>query len=177
MRTVVLTKEFFKINSVTYKDAIPTLLNGRACPVHEYTIFSSLDEWFAYAKTQDSMCGRVVHSQYLSFYVPTHMIHLNSTMPIHSTPKPTRRNIWIRDGKKCAYCGVPLAYDKATVDHVFPSSKGGKTKWNNVVISCASCNNSKSDTYLNDLPMQLRIIPRAPSWMELINKNNTFGFV
>lgn len=42
----------------------------------------------------------------------------------------------------CAYCGRSKP---ATLDHVFPKSKGGLTVRHNLVASCADCNLKKSD--------------------------------
>jgi 5-methylcytosine-specific restriction endonuclease McrA len=48
---------------------------------------------------------------------------------------------------KCAYCGCPMTRDnaptRAAVDHVTPLSGGGRTRYKNVVASCASCNTRK----------------------------------
>lgn len=40
----------------------------------------------------------------------------------------------------CAYCGTEKWRD---IDHVFPTSKGGKHEISNVVPACASCNSTK----------------------------------
>ena len=43
----------------------------------------------------------------------------------------------------CKYCGTTLKRDEATVDHLFPICRGGKTNENNLCISCKSCNREK----------------------------------
>lgn len=177
MQTIVLTKEFFRLRKIQYTDAIGALLSGRAKPVHGYTIFYSLNDWFKYARGIEELNTRVVRSVDIIFYVPEFMVFLNSSMPLGSTPNPTRTNIWLRDSKKCAYCGVELEYSASTVDHVIPTAKGGKHKWDNIAISCKSCNNKKGDKYLEDTDLRLRVELRAPSWMELIAKRDKFGFV
>lgn len=42
----------------------------------------------------------------------------------------------------CAYCGKRPWTD---IDHIFPTSKGGKHEIKNVAPACRSCNSSKSD--------------------------------
>lgn len=45
--------------------------------------------------------------------------------------------------KKCHYCGCDVDLGTSTLDHIIPKSKGGRTKGNNLVISCAPCNLAK----------------------------------
>jgi len=52
---------------------------------------------------------------------------------------------------KCAYCGRKQSRGvKLTKDHVVPVSKGGKTVRENIVVSCARCNSSKSDSDMEE---------------------------
>ena len=48
-------------------------------------------------------------------------------------------------GRRCVYCGSPLEYDVATLDHVHPLSHGGAHAPGNVVLACGSCNRLKGD--------------------------------
>src|SRR5688500_10039426 len=52
----------------------------------------------------------------------------------------TRRNVLLRDGHTCHYCGTEGAGRELTIDHVVPRSRGGRTAWENVVTACGSCN-------------------------------------
>ena len=52
----------------------------------------------------------------------------------------------VRDcGRRCVYCGNPLNLETATLDHVFPLSKGGAHSPGNLVSACAACNRLKGD--------------------------------
>lgn len=51
----------------------------------------------------------------------------------------------IKDSSKCYYCSTPLCRDKATLDHMYPRNLGGPTLPNNLCISCADCNNTKTN--------------------------------
>ena len=44
------------------------------------------------------------------------------------------------------------------MDHVIPKSKGGKTDWNNLVVSCSRCNTKKSDSLLGETNLKLKPI-------------------
>jgi len=80
----------------------------------------------------------------------------------HKTPLVSlhRRNIFIRDGFQCQYCG---AKDNLTVDHVVPASKGGPWTWENLTTACAKCNNKKGDKPLQKSGLKLRTTPKAPT--------------
>ena len=69
--------------------------------------------------------------------------------------KPTRKNLYIRDRGTCQYCGDHLTYEKSTIDHVLPKSKGGLDLWNNIVLSCAPCNYKKGNKLLAESGLKL----------------------
>lgn len=73
---------------------------------------------------------------------------------------PSKRNLWVRDGGKCAYCGCHLTVGSVTKDHVMPTSRGGKDVLTNVVASCWMCNNIKADRTPKEAGMTLRVEPR-----------------
>lgn len=62
--------------------------------------------------------------------------------------KSKRQRIWEQTNGHCWYCGIPLTLSETTVDHVIPISKNGTHKIDNLVASCASCNNAKGDETL-----------------------------
>ncbi|GLI63673.1 hypothetical protein VaNZ11_006711 [Volvox africanus] len=76
----------------------------------------------------------------------------------------TRRNIMVRDGFCCQYCG---SRRDLTLDHVHPVSKGGKETWENLVTACMRCNQKKSDRTLRDLGWKLRRQPKEPTPFEI----------
>lgn len=57
----------------------------------------------------------------------------------------TKSSIYIRDRGKCQYCAEPVHKHEMTLDHILPTSKGGKHSWDNVCLACRSCNSRKSD--------------------------------
>ena len=46
-------------------------------------------------------------------------------------------------GRRCVYCGTSLGLDIATLDHVYPLSRGGNHAPGNLVAACQSCNQLK----------------------------------
>lgn len=57
-------------------------------------------------------------------------------IPVH-----VRSLIFERDGKVCAYCGSTAG--PFHIDHIFPASRGGHSRPDNLVVACATCNLSK----------------------------------
>lgn len=52
----------------------------------------------------------------------------------------------------CKYCKNPVSRHmldgddlKATIDHIIPLAKGGKSSYNNLVLSCFRCNQNRSE--------------------------------
>jgi 5-methylcytosine-specific restriction endonuclease McrA len=75
--------------------------------------------------------------------------------------KITRRAVFARDHWTCQYCGGERG--KLTVDHVIPRSKGGATRWENIVTCCAPCNRRKGDRLPGQVDMLPLRRPKAPS--------------
>lgn len=49
---------------------------------------------------------------------------------------------------RCFYCGCSI-WERYTIDHVIPLSKGGSNKVKNIVLACESCNHEKGDRLLD----------------------------
>lgn len=85
---------------------------------------------------------------------------------VHKKWKPPRfrkRVLFNRDHWCCQYCGVELTHESITVDHIIPSSRGGRTSWLNCVASCKQCNRTKGNKTPDEANMHLRCKPREPS--------------
>lgn len=63
----------------------------------------------------------------------------------HTMQVLSRKNIYLRDGNQCQYCGVVFAVGKLTLDHVVPQAQGGKSEWSNLVAACMADNHAKAD--------------------------------
>jgi 5-methylcytosine-specific restriction endonuclease McrA len=80
----------------------------------------------------------------------------------------SKSGVFTRDNYVCMYCGKHLNAKTATVDHVLPTSKGGKNNFLNCVTSCKPCNSWKSDKLLSQTNMQLIKHPTHPSFSEFM---------
>ena len=79
----------------------------------------------------------------------------------------SKRGVFYRDLYTCQYCG--LKNQKMTIDHVIPSSRGGKSKYDNCVTSCLKCNTTKNDRTPKEAGMFLLKYPTQPTIMEFMN--------
>jgi 5-methylcytosine-specific restriction endonuclease McrA len=81
-----------------------------------------------------------------------------------------RKNVLVRDHNACQYCKISLETKSYTYDHVIPTSKGGKTSWDNIVACCKSCNQRKKDRTPEEAGMILLSSPQTPSIFDLQTK-------
>jgi 5-methylcytosine-specific restriction endonuclease McrA len=86
-------------------------------------------------------------------------------------PAFTRFNVFLRDRFMCQYCG---SKDDLTFDHLVPRSRGGQTRWDNVVAACAPCNLSKGGHLAHHAGMQPRQLPYRPTVFELHRNGRLF---
>ena len=77
--------------------------------------------------------------------------------------KPTRENIFKRDGMKCIYLGCE-ANKNLTLDHVLPRSRGGGNTWENLATCCSKCNGRKGDRTPEEAGMKMRQKPFKPGY-------------
>jgi 5-methylcytosine-specific restriction endonuclease McrA len=68
-------------------------------------------------------------------------------------PLPSRRNIFVRDGNRCMYCGN--GHVVLELEHIIPRSRGGRNTWDNLVAGCHRCNQHKADRTPEEAGMKL----------------------
>lgn len=83
----------------------------------------------------------------------------------------SRQNIFKRDMQECQYCGNGR---DLTLDHVLPSSRGGKSSWVNLTTACKKCNSVKGDRTPEEAGMPLTSQPFKPSYIMFVR--NFSGF-
>ncbi|HID24245.1 MAG TPA: HNH endonuclease [Planctomycetaceae bacterium] len=82
--------------------------------------------------------------------------------------KFNRRNIFLRDGNRCQYCGKRFASQDLSLDHVIPRSRGGQSTWENIVCACLRCNVRKGGRTPPEAGMKLIRPPKKPSRSPLL---------
>ncbi len=136
MQTLKLDSSYRPIQIIDAFDAFNMVWMGRANMVESYDDLkfrSTHSEW-------DVPCVIVIKR-----YVKTRKFSLICN----------RKNVLWRDRFTCQYCGKIFPYEKLTMDHVTPRSRGGPKTWENIVCSCIKCNQKKG----NRLPHEANMIP------------------
>lgn len=94
--------------------------------------------------------------------VPSVIRFIQAVTPEIHAVKFSRENIYARDKGVCQYCGIQVTRAEFEYEHVVPRAKGGKTTWENIVVSCTPCNQRKGGRTPVEAGMRLRSIPRRP---------------
>ncbi len=141
-RVLVLNASFEPINVCTVRRAAVLVLKEKALLLER--------------------AERPLHSEKLTLARPT-VIRLVNYVHIPRDAhgrKITRKAVLARDAWTCQYCGSRKP--GLTVDHVIPRSRGGKSVWDNIVASCATCNRRKGSHLPREISMHPRNKPGAP---------------
>jgi len=72
----------------------------------------------------------------------------------------SRKNILIRDGYICQYCGEKFLSGELELEHVIPRALCGLSTWENLVAACRDCNARKADRTPAEAGMKLLRQPR-----------------
>ena len=113
----------------------------------------------------------VVRSEKLTLPLPSVIVLKNYVVPTKTVPF-TRATLFLRDEFTCQYCGYKGK--DLTFAHVVPKSRGGKTRWDNVVAACQSCNLRKAAKTTSQAGFKLKKVPIKPSPEVLLNKGKKF---
>lgn len=144
-RCIVLNGDYTFLNTVGWRRALCLTLKGKT-------------EVLKYAD-QAIRCvdGSVMR-------IPLVMKLIKVIRMIYKNKVPfTKKNVFIRDGFNCQYCG---SRDNLTIDHIMPASKGGKNHFENCVAACKPCNNKKGNRTPSEARMFLKRQPYAPTISE-----------
>jgi hypothetical protein len=83
--------------------------------------------------------------------------------PELDAPPLSRVMVFARDRNLCAYCGGRFSSGSLEMEHVTPSSRGGRTVWQNVVSACRACNQRKGNRTPEAARMPLMYVPYVPN--------------
>jgi 5-methylcytosine-specific restriction endonuclease McrA len=151
---LVLNQSLEPLNITTLKRAVRLVYTGKAEVVHD--------------------SSRLIGSPTFQMRLPT-VIRLLYYIVRKPRPMPlTKKNVLLRDDYACQYCGRRTEHATATVDHVIPRSRGGKSTFENLVCCCGPCNARKKDRLPEEAGMRLVRRPRRPiSIPWLVVRRNT----
>ena len=143
---------YLPLSVITWQEAIKYMVLDKA------SVLEWHDHW-------------VVHSASWETPVPS-VIMLKEYMKCKTAVRFSKQNVFLRDEWTCQYCGTGLTLKKATIDHVLPLSKGGKTNFDNIVAACPPCNAGKG----NNHKIKPAKKPYKPDYWELVSKRKKMPF-
>ncbi len=154
-RCIVLNGDYTFLNTVGWKRALCLTLKGKT------EVLKYMD------KIIRCVDGSIMR-------IPLVMKLIKVIRMIYKNKVPfTKKNVFIRDGFKCQYCG---SNNELTIDHIIPVSRGGKSTFENCVAACKPCNNKKNNRTPSEANMYLSKKTYAPTISEFFRiKMKTLG--
>lgn len=145
------------------------LLNATYEPLH---FISDIDAIVLYYKGRAEVvtCDNGPSVWDESFASPSTIIQIPATLRLlkrinrkWKPPRFRKKILFNRDSWMCQYCKKKLKWETVTIDHVLPSSRGGKTSWLNCVTACKQCNKKKANRTPDEAGIRLIKRPSMPS--------------
>ena len=139
-------------------------LDENGLPMYNKPTYMNAVDWDTWIELQVRSYDHVINTQHKQIRVPTITIAANySKMPIKKfSDRPSRHDIYYRDGGICQYTGKKINKLKSTIDHVIPKSRGGQDSWTNLVLCSKDVNLKKSNKLLKECDLKLLNPPTKP---------------
>lgn len=157
---LVLNRYFEPVTVTDAKRAFVLLYGGSAMALDNGELYD-FDAWRSQPCTANDPVVPVVDG---AIRVPR-VLHLER---YDRTPRTTvrlsRRNLMLRDGHQCQYCGKRPRVVELNIDHVLPRSRGGRDTWENLVVACKHCNLKKGSRTPEEAGLRLLRTPTRPRW-------------
>lgn len=167
---LVLNKSWAAINVVTLIESMKMLCRETADAMdpETYQLFD-LDRWMerSHDRTKELCEDSFIKTpNYLIERPEIILLRTYHGMPFTEV-NFTRRNLYKRDNYTCQYCQRQHGPSNLNIDHVVPTSRGGRTSWVNCVTSCIPCNSKKANKMLNQSGLSLLKRPKKPQWLPI----------
>jgi len=165
-QTLILNQSYRPHEIVDWKDAVTRMFSGKIEVIVQYDeVLASigrrtLDTFPDLKRALRQVIG--TDAEYLEIKVPAVAVLRRKVGATKSGIKFSKINVCLRDDFRCQYCGDKLPMSKLNYDHVVPRSLGGKTVWENIVMSCYACNEKKANKTLEESGMVLLSVPKRP---------------
>ncbi len=170
--TLVLNRSWVAITTTTVWSALGLVCRGAARVIEPETCITyDLRSWSDLLPREGERSIRTVQSR---IRVPEVIVLTEHDSPPRRSVPFSRRNLYRRDSYRCQYCGMGQTTAELSIDHVIPRCRGGKTTWENCVLSCIPCNVKKGSRLLKEVRMRLVAEPEKPHWSPclLVSKAN-----
>ena len=164
-KVLMLNRSYLPIHVTSVRRAFTLLYLGIARAVNErYQTFDFKGWSDLSASVHEETVGMVDHV----VRVPRVILLVRYDRAPRRQVRFSRYNIYARDRSTCQYCGRRLPRHQLNLDHVIPRSRGGASRWENVVCSCVPCNRRKGGRTPQEARMTLLREPLKPRWTPLV---------
>ncbi|MCA9517752.1 MAG: HNH endonuclease [Myxococcales bacterium] len=144
MDTLLLGQGYEPLGRVGWQRAMTLWFTGRAEILEEYD-------------------DRVIRTVRVAFPMPAVVRFFRSTRARRAAVRFSREQVYARDHGRCQYCSSEVTRRESTYDHIVPRSRGGATRWDNIVLACRPCNQRKADRTPSEAHMALLSRPVQPA--------------
>lgn len=168
---LVLNKAWCAVQIADWKKIMSLLYQDQAVAVDDNLQTYNFNDWVELSALMTNYAHGFVNTTTLRIAIPEVVRLVDYDKLPKTQVKFTRRNIYEHYNNTCCYCGVKKSTKDLNLDHVLPRSRGGKTSWDNVVLSCIPCNSRKDDRLPSEAGMPLLVKPSKPRWrgVQVIN--------
>ncbi len=158
---LVLNKSWVAFDVWSLKDAITHLfkVDKETGQPKARIVKYSLEEtgtysWSDWAKLMPKEDEKAIRSAENKFKIPEVIVLTDYNGSWKPKSSFSRRMIYTRDNNQCQYCGCKPGTRELNLDHIVPTSRGGKTTWENVCLSCIKCNSKKANRLMSEAGMK-----------------------
>lgn len=163
--SLVLNESWVALRTVPVRHALHLMATGAAKALDSETFeLYAFEQWIEQQVRPQEACVRTVRREIRA--PETIVLTRYKGVPVMLAPF-CRRNLFRRDRHTCQYCGLRPGNPELSIDHVVPRSQGGRTSWENCVLSCRRCNHRKRNRTPAQAGMKLLSQPTQPRWTPL----------
>jgi 5-methylcytosine-specific restriction endonuclease McrA len=157
---LVLNRFFQAVQVTSVRRAFSLFYKGYVKAVDEDFLTYNFNDWRDLPPDGDSI------------RTPNYILRIPRVVQLIYYEKPprfrvrfSRKNIFMRDENRCQYCGRHFDSKELTLDHIVPTSRGGRNSWENVVCCCVECNKKKGNRTPDERSMRLIRKAKRPLWI------------
>lgn len=165
---LVLNKNWQAINVNTPADALASMYTGSAIGLDVKGVDNMTplkwNEWINLPVNDNDLFVKTINGK---IKIPKIIILCNYNKVPKKRPKFTMNGVWSRDNGICQYTGKKLKPNEGNIDHIIPKSRGGKSDWNNCVLSHREVNAFKADKTPEEIGLKLIKTPKNPVSMPI----------
>ena len=173
---LVLNKSYWAIHIADWQQVMSLLFKGQAVALDENLQRYNFNEWKDFSQAMAESPSGWVHTPNFRIAIPEVIcLTVYNDLPQNQV-KFTRKTLYKQYKHVCCYCGNKFKSEDLNLDHILPRSRGGKTEWKNIVLSCIPCNSKKDDNLPHEANMKMHYQPYKPVWRPSFAVNIKAGF-